>query len=150
MTRLSRCLLLIAVLLALPFQGAAAAVMAVCTTTAAAAVASMSMSERHAAIKAKVESALQESSHDHCADMAHQSDPDAAQDTGDHAPDTSHHHGHGSACSTCGACSLGTALPPALPPLSMDGADDVHAPAHAKRFTSFLPLPAERPPASRG
>jgi len=149
MTRLSRCLLLTAVLLALPFQGAAAAVMAVCSTSAAAAVASMSMSERHAAIKAKVESALQESSHDHCADMAQQADPDAAQDTGAHAPDTSH-HGQDGACSACGVCSLGTALPPSLPPLSLDGANDVRAPARAERFASFLPLPAGRPPASRG
>lgn len=157
MKRFLSCFLLCLAMFALPVQGAAAAVMMVCSTVQAA---GLSMTERHAAIKASAESALGSASHKHCGDDAVQvmTDPDGKaqplqlHDTHEGHDDKSQHDGHhaaGGACNACAACAAAAGLLPELPLVAL--AHSAHAAplATATPFASFLPVPADRPPAAR-
>jgi hypothetical protein len=163
MNRLFARFLLCLAMFALPFQGAAAAVMMVC---------SVSMPERHAAIKAEAEAeAVMDPSgqmsqmsqtgrmdHAHChqAGMSDTGDTPVwhdAQPAGgmsDQPTDASHlsHHAAGH-CSACGACAASAMLLPEIPLAALQHHRHALPLATPASFVSQLPLPADRPPARR-
>lgn len=158
MKRLFASFLLCLAMFALPIQGAAAAVMMVCSTVEAA---GLSMPERHAAIKAEAEAELG-ASHKHCHAQGQERSVSDTEDqpvwqdgvsksskVPDSAADMTHHHGHhaAGACSACVACAASAMLLPEMPAVALIHQRHVAPLAAPAVFASYLPLPAERPPA---
>lgn len=163
MKRLFASFLLCLAMFALPIQGAAAAVMMICSASEAA---GLSMSERHAAIKAEAEAeaAMEpltpltpkgQTNHAHChqtslqdsADMPVWHDAQPAGATPDQPTDHAHHAaGH---CSACGACAASAMLLPEIPLVALQHQRHALPLATPASFASQLPLPADRPPARR-
>ncbi|PWK35202.1 hypothetical protein [Cupriavidus plantarum] len=165
MKRLFASFLLCLAMFALPIQGAAAAVMMVCS---AAEAAGLSMTERHAAVKAEAEAEIgvdgaQASVHGHChmQSVSEADDQPVWHDAGDkgrdagtvlpigkHASHMGSHAGHhaGGMCSACAACAAGAMLLPEIPTVALIHQRHAAPLAAPAAFASYLPLPAERPP----
>lgn len=158
MKRLFASFLLCLAMFALPIQGAAAAVMMVCS---AAEAAGLSMTERHAAVKAEAEAEIgMDATHAHChmQGVSEAEDQPVWHDAGDkdrdgsasalpigtHAAHAGHHAG--GMCSACAACAAGAMLLPEIPAVALIHQRHAAPLAAPAAFASYLPLPAERPP----
>lgn len=154
MNRLFASFLLCLAMFALPVQGAAAAVMVICN---AAEAAGLSMSERHAAVKAEAEAELGHAAPGHCHESAVSDHTDVpvwhdvqpVSDTPDLSPDhtSSHQHHAAGACSACAACAASAMLLPEIPLVALQHQRHALPLAAPVSFISQLPLPADRPPA---
>ncbi|RZT31401.1 hypothetical protein [Cupriavidus agavae] len=148
MKRLLSSFLLCLAMFALPVQGAAAAVMMVCKASEAA---GLSMSERHAAIKAEAEAEIGQDVHAHCHEAAvenmdtpvwHDATP-----SGDAPGPMSDHSHHAGVCSACAACAASAMLLPEIPLVVLQHHRHALPLAMPASFASQPVLPADRPPA---
>ena len=126
---LVRTVLVWLMLLAIPFQGIAAAAMLTCAHAAG-------QARQHAAPPAQVDADA-----GHC----HQAAPPSADDAAHgQPPDT---HDHDSRCSACAACCMGAAMAPTptLTPAVQSSSARLHAAPSGRLAAVDLALP-ERPP----
>ena len=135
MNRIFRPLLVWLMLLALPFQGFAAAGMLACVPAPAAAA---SGGHDHAAMLRAL-AAARHDGHDQ-ASMAH---ADRHRDGGAVTQDEHGRHGNGS----CASCCIGAAMAPAVQPrLALARPDFIAIPFRAGHVPSVDPVLPERPP----